>query len=101
LPPGFRIAGPRAEGIFCGHDEAVAFRCDKFADDFFAGAVGVAVGGVDKVPVGGDESVEDSAAFFLGSAPAPIFAEGHGAEAEFGNAQAGPAEQSIVHNRFG
>jgi len=79
-------------GVFGGEDEGVAFVGDEFAEEGFGLAFGVVVGGVEEVAAGVEVGVEDLAAFGFGCAPGDGFAEGHGAQAEFGDAQAAFAE---------
>ena len=70
---------------------------DELADELFTRAVGVNVGRVDEVAARLAVGVVDFARLVLGRAPAPVFAEGHRAEAKVGNTQAAAAEKLVVH----
>jgi len=63
----------------------------ELTQEGFAGPIGVEVSGVDEIAAGFAEGVVDLAGFVLGGAPAPVFAEGHGAKGSFGNAEAAVA----------
>ena len=96
-----RVARPRVEGILGGDDEMFPVAADEFADKFFAGAVGVTVGGVNEIAARRGEGVEHGPGFVPVGAPTPVLAEGHRAQTQFGNAQAGFAEKFVVHkNRW-
>ena len=69
---------------------------DVVADDLLRVALGVDVGGVDEVAAAVEVAVEDRCGLLDAGAPAPVLAEGHGAEAERADAQAGAAERDVV-----
>jgi len=69
----------------------------EFAKKNFAAAVGVKIGGVDEVAARFAEGVIDFAGFVFRRAPAPVFAEGHGAERSFGNSKTAVAQKPISH----
>ena len=75
---------------------------DGLAEDLFALAVGVAVGGVEEVAAGFHADVDEMAGF-VGLRVAPggeefvAGAEGAGAKAEFRDFEAGAAECAVFH----
>ena len=69
------------------------------ADDLLGVALGVAVGGVDEVAAALEVAIEDLLGLFDAGAPAPVFAERHGAEAEGADAQARASERHVVIQR--
>ena len=92
-----------AEGGLGGDEDVFAAEVlDGFAEDGFAVAVGVDVGGVEEVEAGFHADVDDFAGFFDVGAPQAlknslVTAEGAGAEAELGDFEAGTAKVSIFH----
>src|ERR1700744_4226417 len=75
---------------------------DGLAENFFALAIGVDIGGVEEVAAGLHADVDEMAsAFGLGVAPrgeeVVAGAEGAGAEAEFRDFEAGAAECAVFH----
>ena len=75
---------------------------DGLAEDLFALAVGVAVGGVEEVAAGFHADVDELARFVRLRIPprGEEFvrgAEGAGAEAELGDFEAGAAESAVFH----
>ena len=64
----------------------------ELADEGFAAAVGVDVGGVDEIAAGFAVGVVN-----LEGAPALVLAEGYGAQVGFGNSEAAVAENSVSH----
>ena len=97
-----RIAREEVARELGGDDDAVAparVAADVVADDLLGVAVGVDVGGVDEVAAALEEAVEDGLGVLDAGAPAPVLAEGHRAEAERADAQAGAAEGDVVVER--
>jgi hypothetical protein len=70
----------------------------ELAEQRFAGAVGVDVGGVNEVAARFQKGVVDFAALLFRRAPAPILAEGHRSQAQFRNAKSALAQQSVAHD---
>ncbi len=75
---------------------------DRLAGDLLRAALGIDIGGVDEVDAGVDRGAQQAVGFRLTEladlAPHPLLsAEGHGAEAEFGNEQAGIAKPIETH----
>src|SRR5829696_3901626 len=97
-PAGVRVARAHVQGVLGRENPVLALGGDQFSDDSLAAAVCVVVGGVKEVPAGLAERVDDSRALLLGSAPAPVIAERHCAEAELGYAQARTPEQFVAHS---
>ena len=95
-----------AEGGLGGDEDVFALEVgDGFAEDGFAVAVGVDVGGVEEVTAGFHADVDEMGGFgVLGGAPGfeevVGAAEGAGAEAELGNFEAGAAEGAVLHGVF-
>src|SRR6516164_10198030 len=69
----------------------------EFAKKSFTAAIGVEIGGVDEVAARVAESLIDFAGFVLRRAPAPVFAEGHGAERGFRNSKTAVSQKPISH----
>src|SRR6516165_52763 len=69
----------------------------EFAKKSFTAAIGVDIGGVDEVAARVTESIIDFAGFVLRRAPAPVFAEGHGAERGFRNSKTAVSQKPISH----
>ncbi len=77
--------------VFRSQHHALAVVLHELAQEGFAGSVGVEICGVDEIAAGFAERVVNLAGFFLGRAPAPVLAEGHGAQGGFGDAEAAVA----------
>jgi hypothetical protein len=92
-----------AEGGLGGDEDVLSWQVrDGFAEDDFAVAVGVDVGGVEEVTAGFHADVDEVFGFgVLGAAPGfeefVGATEGAGAEAELGDFDAGAAERAVVH----
>jgi len=69
----------------------------EFAEKGFAAAIGVEIGGVDEVAARFAEGVINFAGFVFRRAPAPVFAEGHGAERGFRDSKTAIAQKPISH----
>ena len=85
-----RIARFGVVGELGGQHHAVAHPDvgDESAQQAFALAAGVEVGGVDEIAADGKVAIEHRARNALVGTPAPILAEGHGAEGKAADAQA-------------
>src|SRR4029077_20148950 len=101
-----RARAGRVEDL--GRDDDVLARylqvAERLAGDLFGAAVGVDVGGVDEVDAGIERAADDALRFLLLKladlrlyAAVVAAAEGHGAEAELGDEQAGAAEGLVFH----
>ncbi len=66
------------------------------ADDFFGVALGVDIGGIDEVAALVEIAVEHLFRFRFAGAEAPVFAEGHGAEAEGAHAESAVSERNVM-----
>jgi hypothetical protein len=88
-----------------GHDHVLAWHLEVLeclAGDDLRAAVRIDVGGVDEVDAGVERAADQRIGLGLlqradGAPHAALAAEGHGAEAEFRNEQAGAAEFSVAH----
>jgi len=91
-----------AESGFGRDEEFVAASGDGLTENFFGRSVGIPVGGVEKIDAG-VEADGDELFCFVDLGGAPGFeefvgaAEGAGAEGNFGNCEAGIAEETILH----
>ena len=94
---GVRIVPRGGVGVLRRQDDALALAVHELAEETFACAVGVNVGGVDEVAAGFEEGVVDLAALLRGGTPPPILAESHRAEAQFRDPKAAIAEQFVAH----
>src|SRR5262249_53566509 len=110
-PPQARVAGladvlargalgvrSRADGhsALGGDDELRAPTPHRLAADRLRHGAGVGVGGVEEVAASVEEPIDDAQRLGLVTAPAG-HAEGHGAEAQFGDAEAAAAEGADAH----
>ena len=73
---------------------------DEFTDEALAGAVGVAIGGVEEIAACLGIEIEGAATFFLVGTPTPILAKTHGAEAKLGDAKSTAAKKFVVHGNW-
>ncbi len=96
IAAGIDVVRIACHGEFGGQHEAFASVLDQLAEDAFGAAVGVVHRGVDEVAAAVGIGVEDALGFDCICAPAPGFAEGHGAQRQWRDAQAGAAEQALV-----
>src|SRR5262249_8948670 len=83
-------------GALGGEDDARPPPGQRLAADLLRGPEAVGVGGVDEVPAGVEEAVDQRLRLALATAPAG-HAEGHRAEAELGHAEAAAAERPDAH----
>src|SRR5690606_16304907 len=96
---GIRIADAHIGEKFGGDDGLMAFRPvapEVIADDFFGVAVRVEIRGIDEVAAEVEIAVDDALAVGHAGAPAHLLAEGHTAEAERTDAQAGTAQGYVM-----
>jgi len=95
LPPEFgsRIARHRELGR---QDDAVAPPFHQPAEDALGRAVRVVDGRVDEIAAAVDVGVEDAPGLGFVGAPAPVLAEGHRAQRQRRDAQAGAAQQAVL-----
>ena len=103
-PPPFGIAGVEVAAELRRDDEAIApggMAAEVVADDLLGVALRVEVRGVDEVAAELDEAIDDLLRLLDAGAPAQVFAEGHRAEAERADAEAGAAERDVVVERHG
>lgn len=97
------IAGPHVAEPLGGDDESVAgargaalVLDEVVAEDLLGVSLVVDVGGVDEVAAGVEVAVDELEGLLLLDADAPFGPEGHGAEAEWADAEAGAAEGDVV-----
>ncbi len=90
--------GGIVESELGGDDHAVARGglADELAEHALAVAAGVAVGGVEEIAAGFEVAVENRPRLFFFRTPAPVSAEGHGAQGQAGYAQAAAAQGVVV-----
>src|SRR5690606_19100005 len=96
---GVGVAGAHVGEKLGGDHHLVALyrvAADMVADDFLRVSSTVAVGGVDEVAAQFPVAVHHPIAFPGANADAPVLAEGHGAEAQGADTQAGAAEGNVV-----
>src|SRR5690606_1987841 len=96
---GVGVAGAHVGEKLGGDHHLVALyrvAADMVADDFLRVSPTVAVGGVDEVAAQFPVAVHHPIAFPGANADAPVLAEGHGAEAQGADTQAGAAEGNVV-----
>src|SRR5690606_30934856 len=102
---GVGVAGEEVAAELRGDDDAVAsdvvraLGAEEVADDLLGVALGVAVGGVEEVPAALEVRGEDRAGVLRRGAGSPLGPEGHRAQAEGRDAQAGAAEGDVVGER--
>src|SRR5205085_6285160 len=74
---------------------------ETLSEDRLGSAFGIDVCGVDEIYAGIQRALQDRVRLVLldlaDRLPHPAAAEGHGAETEFGNVEAGPAERVVAH----
>ncbi len=98
--------GPHAAVDLRGEDDRVArgHFLEQLADDLFAGAVGVDVGGVEEIDAGVERLFDEGPSFFFGQRPRVGAAVGqavaHAAEADSGDFEATVAEAGVLHGRM-
>ena len=97
IPAGVRIGAGRGVGVFGRQHHAIPPPLHELAAKGFAGALCVEVGSIEEIAAGVEERVEHLPRLVFARAPAPVFAEGHGAEADFRNAKSGFAEKFVAH----
>ena len=90
------VAGVQVQAVLGGQHRAVALARHETAQQGFAAAAGVEVGGVHKVAAALGVQVEHAARLGLVGAPAPVGAEGHGAQRQRADAQAAAAQGDVV-----
>lgn len=73
-------------------DKPVPVTADEFPGNRFAAAIGVEIGGVNKIAARRRECLKDCPAFIFGCPPSSVFAERHGSQTQFRHPQAAPAE---------
>src|SRR5262249_61909571 len=83
-----------------GEDDLRAAAGHRPAADLLRDRAAVGVGGVDEVAARVEVAIDDRPRFLLVAAPLG-HAEGHGAEAELGDAEAGTAESPDAHGGGG
>src|SRR5262245_24364219 len=84
--------------IFCCENHALAMSFEKLAEKGLARAIRVDVCGINEVAAQFSKGIIDFFRLVFAGAPAPVFAERHGAEAEFRNTQSRFSKQSVIHN---
>ncbi|MNT13514.1 hypothetical protein D3C72_1484880 [compost metagenome] len=84
-----RLHGQR---VFSGDYQPIAASGSELPDKTLGAAFGVAVGGIDEIAAALDVNVKQTAGLRLFRPPAPVGAEGHGAECQRRDAQAGTAQ---------
>ena len=105
FPPAFGLPGSALNVNFVASTTR-SRKCslgDELADQLFALAAGVPVGGVDEVAALLDVTVEQAARDALLGAPSPFGAERHRAEAERADAQSGSSKRFVfvqLHSVF-
>src|ERR1700674_5682303 len=92
-----RITRVGLVGELGGEHEPVAASFEQLAEDGFRCPVGVDVGGVDDVAASVSEQVQHPRAGLWGRPPAPVLAEGHGAQRHLRDPHAGLAQKPVTH----
>ena len=95
--------GPHAAVDLGGEHDRIArgHFLEQLADDFFAGAIGVDVGGVEEVDAGVERLLDEGPGFFFRQRPGMGAAVGHAvahaAETDAGDFEAAVAEAGVLH----
>src|SRR3954462_2081532 len=98
-PAAVRISQVQVSAELGRDDETVAacgMAADVVADNLLGVPLCVEVRGVDEVAAELDEAIDDPLRLLDARAPAEIFTEGHGAEAQRADADAGAAEGYVL-----
>ena len=80
IAAGIGIVRLHRQGVFGGDHQPIAAPGGEFPHETFGAALGIAVGGIDKVAAAFDINVKQTAGFGQFGAPAPVGTEGHGAQ---------------------